>query len=114
MEDQDNKEEEVEEASYDDEEYEYEDELPTEEPFPSRAEEGEGEDLKYSATTAIYTQENEGETASPITPSPEITPMVHRTTASPLLSFKVTEQKPPETTLISVLNTTQTGEEELP
>ncbi|XP_043093461.1 collagen alpha-1(VII) chain isoform X2 [Puntigrus tetrazona] len=103
LEDRDNMEEEVEEASYDDEEYEYEDELPTEEPFPSREEEGEGEELKYSATTAIYTQENE---------SPEeITLMVLTTTESPLLSSEVTEQTLPETTLISELNTTQTGEE---
>ncbi|XP_043093463.1 collagen alpha-1(VII) chain isoform X4 [Puntigrus tetrazona] len=112
LEDRDNMEEEVEEASYDDEEYEYEDELPTEEPFPSREEEGEGEELKYSATTAIYTQENEGDTPSLITQSPEeITLMVLTTTESPLLSSEVTEQTLPETTLISELNTTQTGEE---
>ncbi|XP_026092718.1 collagen alpha-1(VII) chain-like isoform X1 [Carassius auratus] len=107
LEGQGNMEEEVEEASYDDEEYEYEDELHTEEPFPSREEEGEREELKYSVTTAIYVEENEGETTSP----EEITRMVHPITASPLLSSKVTEEKPLETTLISVLNTTQTGEE---
>ncbi|KAK7130018.1 hypothetical protein R3I93_019606 [Phoxinus phoxinus] len=121
LEGQDNMEEEVEEASYDDEEYslEYEDELPTKEPFPSREEEDGEEELKFSATTALYTQENEGETETipRITQSPEeirLFQTAHTTPAGPLLSSRVTEQKPPETTLLSVINTTQTAEEELP
>ncbi|XP_051546820.1 collagen alpha-1(VII) chain-like [Myxocyprinus asiaticus] len=101
LEDQDNIEEDVEETSYNDEvySYEYEDKLPTEEPFLTREEESREEELIYSATTALYTQENE---------------TTYTTTAGPLLSLRVTEQKQTETALLSVLTTTQTGEEELP
>lgn len=118
LEGQDNMEEELQEASYDDEEYslEYEDELPTKEPFPSQEEDGGGEQLKYLATTALYTEEIEGvrETYK-ITQSPEeVTLTAHTTTESPRVLSSITEQKPPETTLLLKLNETQTGEEELP
>ncbi|XP_057179413.1 collagen alpha-1(VII) chain isoform X2 [Triplophysa rosa] len=109
LQDQDNMEEE---ASYD-EEYsaEYEDEMPTEDPFTAEEQENT-EELKIS-TTALYTQENEGEIeAHPLAQIPEeITPTAFTTTESALISSRVTEQMPAESTVLPVLNTTQTEEE---
>ncbi|XP_065145752.1 uncharacterized protein col7a1l isoform X1 [Paramisgurnus dabryanus] len=105
LENQDNIEEDVEEASYDDEEYEDED--PSEDPFSAE------DELKFTTTAAVYMQENEGEIETfPLGQSPEeFTSTAHTTTASPLVSTRVTEQTPTEATVTPVLNTKQSENE---